>query len=187
MHNPRLAGRYAKSLFDLAVEKGELEPVNRDILYLQSLLKASRELINLLRSPVINPDKKWQIVDSITKDKLSVVTASFLNLMITKGREDVLPEIVDAFINMYNQARGVHRVKMVTAQPVSEEVKQKIIDKFVATTTLQHIELESVVREDIIGGFILEFDNNLVDASILRDLNDIKKQFRENIYIQNIR
>jgi F-type H+-transporting ATPase subunit delta len=187
MHNPRLAGRYAKSLFDLAVEKDQLEPVHQDILYLQTLLKASRELIGLLRSPIINPEKKWQIVSSLTKDKLSVITSSFLHLMVTKGREDVLPEIVGAFIDMYNELKGVHRVKMTTAQPVSDELKQRIIDKFTSTTSLQHIELESVVREELIGGFILEFDNNLVDASVLRDLNDIKKQFRENIYIPNIR
>ena len=50
-----------------------------------------------------------------------------------------------------------------------------------------NVELETVTDERIIGGFKLEFNNNLVDASILRDLNDIKKQFGQNIFVQNIR
>jgi len=52
---------------------------------------------------------------------------------------------------------------------------------------LSNIELETVVNPDLIGGFVLEFNNNLVDASIARDLRDIKKQFRENIYVKQIR
>jgi F-type H+-transporting ATPase subunit delta len=78
-------------------------------------------------------------------------------------------------------------VKLTTAEPVSEELKQSILNKISKDTSIEHIELESVVRNELIGGFILEFDNNMVDASILRDLKDIKKQFQENIYVQQIR
>jgi F-type H+-transporting ATPase subunit delta len=187
MNNPRLAGRYAKSLIDLAIEKDQLEVVYKDMLYLQEVCKSSREFVTILKSPIIKADKKGQILNTITAGKVSLITASFNNLMVTKGREATLPEVVEAFINMYNDIKGIHKVKLTTAQPVSEELKQSIINKFINTTTLQHIELEAVVREELVGGFVLEFNNNLIDASILRDLRDIKKQFTENIYVQNIR
>ncbi len=187
MQNPRLAGRYAKSIIDLAVEKDQLEVVYKDMLYLQSICKSSREFVSLLKSPVIKGDKKQQILDVVTKDKVSVLTASFNELMVKKGREESLPEIVNAFIDMYNNIKGIHKVKLTTAQPVSEELKQRIVDKFTATTSLQHIELEAAVNESLVGGFVLEFNNTLVDASILRDLKDIKKQFMDNSYIQKIR
>ncbi|MEJ7769515.1 MAG: ATP synthase F1 subunit delta [Chitinophagaceae bacterium] len=187
MNNPRLAGRYAKSLIDLATEKDQLEPVYQDMLFLHSICKSSREFVNLLKSPVIKADKKAQIMDAITKDKVGVLTASFNQLMIAKGREETLPEIAEAFIDMYNSIRGIHKVKLTTAQPVSEELKNSIVDKFSIDTPMQQIELEAVVKEELIGGFVLEFNNNLVDASISRDLKDIKKQFSENIYIQKIR
>ena len=187
MNNPRLAGRYAKSLIDLATEKDQLETVYQDMLFLQGICKSSREFVSLLKSPIIKADKKAQILEAITQGKLSVLTASFNHLMITKGREQTLPEIVEAFIDMYNSIKGVHKVKLTTAQPVSEDLKQSIIDKFTASTPLQKIELEAVTREELIGGFMLEFNNNLVDASILRDLKDIKKQFQDNIYVQKIR
>ncbi len=187
MNNPRLAGRYAKSLIDLAVENDQLENVYTDMLYLQKVCNTSREFVNLLRSPVIKADKKAQIMDAVTKDKVNTLTASFNSLMIRKGREQTLPEIITAFINMYNDLKGIHKVKLTTAHPVSEELKQNIVDKFISTTPLQHIELETIVREELVGGFIVEFDNNLVDASILRDLKDLKKQFQDNIYVQKIR
>ena len=187
MQNPRLAGRYAKSIIDLAVEKDQLEVVYKDMLYLQSICKSSREFVNLLKSPIIKGDKKQQILNAVTKDKVGVLTASFNELMIKKGREESLPEIVAAFIDMYNSIRGIHKVKLTTAQAVSEELKQSIVDKFTATTSLQHIELEAVVNEALIGGFVLEFNNTMIDASIQRDLKDIKKQFLDNIYIQKLR
>jgi F-type H+-transporting ATPase subunit delta len=187
MQNPRLAGRYAKSVFDLAIEKDQLDVVYRDMVYLQSICKSSREFVSLLKSPIIKGDKKQQIMDVVTKDKVSVLTASFNELMVKKGREESLPEIVNAFIDMYNNIKGIHKVKLTTAQPVSEELKQRIVDKFTTTTSLQNIELEAAVNESLVGGFVLEFNNTLVDASILRDLKDIKKQFMDNSYIQKIR
>ena len=143
--------------------------------------------MNLLRSPIIKADKKEKILDTITKGKVSALTASFNRLMVQKGREETLPEIVEAFIAMYNDIKGIHKVRLTTAKPVSEELKQSIVKKFTSTTSLQNIELEAVVREELVGGFLLEFDNNLVDASILRDLKDIKKQFQQNVYVHLIR
>ena len=186
MH-PRLSGRYAKSLIDLAQEKNQLEPVYKDMLYLQEVCKLSREFVNQLKSPVIKADKKVHILDAITAGKVTELTAKFNRLLVAKGRESDLPEIVNAFIDMYNTIKGIHKVKLTTAEPVSEELKQSILNKINKDTSIQHIELESVVRSELIGGFILEFDNNMVDASILRDLKDIKKQFQENIYVQQIR
>jgi F-type H+-transporting ATPase subunit delta len=187
MHNPRIAGRYAKSLIDLAVEKKQLEIVYKDMLFLRSTIRSSRDFVNLLKSPVIKADKKDKILEAITKGKVSILTASFNKLMISKGREEYLPEIVEAFITSYNVLKNIHKVRLSTAQPVSEELKKSIISKFMTTTNMLNIELETVVKEELVGGFVLEFNNNLVDASILRDLKDIKKQFQENIFISQLR
>jgi len=187
MPNPRLAGRYAKSLVDLAIERNQLETVYKDMQYLQSVCKSSPEFVNVLRSPVINPDKKQNILSAITDGKVSELTSSFNKLLIRKTREEYIPEIVTAVIGLYNEIKGIHTVKLTTATAISEELKQAIVAKMKAETSLQNIELETSVKEELIGGFVLEFNNNLVDASIERDLRDIKKQFSKNIYIQQIR
>ena len=58
MPNPRLATRYAKSMIDLAIEKGELEKIFADMQWLQQVCKQSKEFTALLRSPIVKPDKK---------------------------------------------------------------------------------------------------------------------------------
>jgi F-type H+-transporting ATPase subunit delta len=187
MPNPRLAGRYAKSLVDLAIEQDQLETVYKDMQYLQSVCKNSPEFVNVMRSPVIRGDKKQNILSAIGDGKISELTASFNKLLINKTREEYIPEIISAVIALYNEIKGIHKVKLTTATALSEELKQSIVGKLKAETSLQNIELETAVKEELIGGFVLEFNNNLVDASIARDLRDIKKQFSQNIYVQQLR
>ena len=87
MTNPRLATRYAKSLITLAIERNVLEATYKDIQFLQSVSKANREFALVLKSPIIAPDKKVAILESVTKGNISELTASFIKLLIKKGRE----------------------------------------------------------------------------------------------------
>ncbi len=187
MQSPRLAGRYAKSLVDLAQEKGQLETVYKDMQYLQQVVKQSREFVTLIKSPVIKGDKKNAILDAVSKDKVSEMTKGFNRLLVLKGREATLPEIVNAFIDQYNTIKGISKVKLTTAVEPSEELMRSIKQKVSVEAGLGQIELETKVDPSIIGGFILEFNNNKVDASIQRDLKDIRKQFLDNHYVQKLR
>lgn len=187
MTNPRLASRYAKSILVLAEEKGQLEAVYADMKYLQAVCRQSAEFVRLLKSPIIKTEKKTAIIEAVTKGKISQISTLFIELLVKKGREDSLPEIVHSFIDQYNEMKGIHRVKLTTAVPVSDGLKEAIIEKTKKEANLPVVELESVVDPGLVGGFILEFNNKLFDASIIRDLRDIKKQFSENVYIQNIR
>lgn len=187
MPNPRLATRYAKSLIDLATERGQLEEVYADMQYLQAVCKSSRDFVNLLRSPVVKADKKESILNAITNGKISALTTAFNKLLVTKSREGDLPEIADAFITQYNTIKGIHKVKLTTAAPVGDDIKGDIVNKVKSATGLANIELETKTDDSLIGGFVLEFNNNLVDASVLRDLKDIKKQFIGNVYEHQIR
>ena len=187
MLNPRLAGRYAKSLIDLATERNELEAVYNDMQYLNAVCKASRPFVALLKSPVIPIDKKSSAVTAVTTGKIGILTATFIQLLINKNREFYLPEIVDAFIDQYNLIKGINKIKLTTATPLSEEVKNEIVNKIKAQTPIEKIELETVINEDLIGGFVLEYNNNLVDASIQRELRDLKSQFDKNVFVQQIR
>lgn len=187
MPNPRLAARYAKSLIDLSTEKGQLEAVYADMKYLEAVCKQSKDFVNLLRSPIIKADKKNAIITAVTKEKVSELTAAFNQLLVKKGRESDLPEIVFAFVNQYNAIKGIYCVKLTTAVEVSEELKKSIELKVQKEKGMGTVELETVTDESLIGGFVLEFNNNLVDASILRDLKDIKKQFSKNLFVQSLR
>ena len=185
--NPRLAARYAKSVLDLAIERGQLDAVYNDMLFLRDVCRASSELVSVLRSPIIKTDKKKKILDAVTAGKISDVTMAFNHLLMSKGREAWLPDIVIAFIDQYKQHLGIQTVKLTTAVPISDAVKQSILDKLKADRKVPQIELNTEVKEELIGGFVLEIGDQLIDTSIAFDLHKIKQQFENNDFIYKIR
>ena len=187
MSNVRLATRYAKSLLDLSKERNEVDKVFADMQWLQFVCKSNRDFINMLRSPVIKTDTKGKIVKAVAGDKISALSNSFIHLLISKGREGALPEIATSFIQQYKDFKKIYPIKLTTASPVSEELKNAIINHIKATTEMQNIELETVVKEDIIGGFVLQAGDKLVDASIAYDLKEIARQFENNDFIYKVR
>ena len=185
--NPRLAGRYAKSILDLSIEKDTLDDVYKDMVLLQTVCRTSRDFVNLLRSPVIPEDKKIKIWDAITTGKISALTTAFFKLLLSKDREANLPEIVTAFIAQYKDHKGIRIVKLTTAAPVGEQVKKAILEKVRGNVTSKEIELDTEVNDALIGGFILEIGDRMIDGSISFELNNIKKQFENNDFIYKIR
>lgn len=187
MPNPRLASRYAKALLDLAVEKNQVEQVYADVQWLQAVCNQSKDFLNLLRSPIIKTDKKQSIVNTVTGGNIGEIVKGFTNLLIAKKREAVLPEILPAFVEQYKKLNNIHSVLLTTAVPVSDAVKTNIINQVKKVTGQEKIELESKVDPSIIGGFVLEMGDKMVDASVSYDLKAIAKQFKNNDFIYKVR
>lgn len=187
MQNPRLASRYAKSLLDLAIEKSQLEQVYADMQWLQAVCKSNRDFVNLLRSPIIKNDAKRKILEAVTAGKISELTSGFNRLLVIKNRERFLPEIITAFIEGYKVHHNIRTVKLTTATPVNDSVKEAIVAQVKKTPGFDKVELEAVVNPDLIGGFVLQAGDRLVDASVAYDLKAIAKQFENNDFIYKIR
>ena len=187
MPNPRLANRYAKSLLDLSIERGQLEQVFADMKWLQSVCKSNPDFVNLLRSPIIKGDKKAKIIDAVTGGRVGELTAAFNRLLVNKNRESHLPEIITAFISQYKQHKNIYTVKLTTAVPVSEELKKTVVDHLRNNSDMKNIELETAVNSDLIGGFVLQAGDKLVDGSVAYDLKTIARQFENNDFIYKVR
>ena len=98
-----------------------------------------------------------------------------------------MPEITHAFIEQYKTFKEIYSIKLTTASPVTEETKTMLIELLRSLTSMKNIELETVVKEEIIGGFILQTSERLADASIAYDLKEISRQFENNDFIYKIR
>jgi len=187
MNNPRLASRYAQSLLDLATEQGSIEAVYADMKWLDSVCKSNPDFLAVLHSPVIKEDKKQIILKAVTDGRISTLSAAFVDLLVRKTRESNLHEIVNAYIDQYNTLNSIQKVKITTASPLTDDLKEAIMANVKSALPTQKFEIETAVKDELIGGFIVETGGQLVDASILRDLKDIQKQFMDNEFIHKIR
>jgi F-type H+-transporting ATPase subunit delta len=180
----KIATRYAKSILDLSIEQGKLELVYNDMHTLQAAAK-NRDLLLFLKSPVIHADKKIAALTAIFNGKVDQLTLAYISLLANKGREGYLPEITAQFIYQYKTLNKITSVKVTTATAMNEslleDLRQKLIASGVAT---DNIEIETAIDNDLIGGFVLEFDNKRYDASVSHKLEELKSQFSKNLYIK---
>lgn len=179
-----LSSRYAKALLDLAVEKEQLEEVNADVRFFNSVCKSVHEFILLLKNPIIHSDKKQKIMELIFKDKFNSITFAFFNLVISKRREAFLSEIASSFIAQYNKIKNITEVTLTTATEADEAVIEKVKQLILQKAKIENIALKTKVDAGIIGGFILNYEDKMYDASIHRQLEILDDNFLENIYIR---
>lgn len=182
----RIATRYAKSLLDLAVEKDKLERVKADVDIFKEAVKV-RDFYLLLKSPIVKADKKMVILHTLFDDKFDRITFEFLNILVRKGREAYLPEIAKEFIDQYRKVKKISVVKVTTAKPLTQQALEAIRQKLLASSaTNDHVEINTEVDPDLIGGFVIEFDDKLYDASVKHKVDQLRKEFKDNLYISQI-
>lgn len=182
----RIANRYAKSLLDLAKEQGKLDRILEDVESFNQVCE-NRDFHLMLKSPIVNTDKKEQIFDKLFTGKYDELTMAFLKILLKKGREPLLADIGKEFVAQYKRYSHISSVKLTTAAKLSDAsintIRQKLID---STATDQKVELETVVNPDLIGGFVVEFEDRLYDASVAHKIALLKKEFKDNLYISQI-
>lgn len=170
------AHRYAKSLLELAREQGVLDGVKSDVDDVRTTLDASKELRLLLKSPIVKADKKAAILRTIFESSVHDLLLRFILLLTRKGREGRMAEILDAFIDRYNDLKGIQRVTVHTATALSDGALNDI--RTLAGTALKgkEVVMESDVDPELIGGFVLRYEDKLLDASVRRQLEIIRNE-----------
>ena len=178
-----LAGiRYAKSLMSLATEKNVLDDVYRDMEVVASTVKENRDLELLLKSPIIKTDKKQSVLNDIFGSKTSELSKMFLTLISNRKREGIIGDIASAFIDLYKRSKNIIVAEVTSAVQLDAAQKEKIINLITGNNSAS-VEVVEKINPDIIGGFVVRVDDKQIDASILRELNDLKQEFSKNPYI----
>jgi len=181
MANKRVAFRYAKALLGLASERNELDLVESELLTINSLLDASRDFKLLLVNPVVKPDKKKSIFQAIFHDGISELTRGFINILVTKGREALLPDIVGEALSQLRLMKNIQTAEVRSATQLEDSTRAKILAE-VAKVHDGEIELNETVDPDLLGGFILKMDDKQIDASLKRQLSKLRRTLTEHDY-----
>ncbi|MEX0968758.1 MAG: ATP synthase F1 subunit delta [Bacteroidia bacterium] len=173
MSQHRISQRYAKALLEFSLEKNELEEIRTDVQDFLKLTRENRDFRLLLESPVIDQDKKKQILNRILEGKINNILLRFIHQVLTKKREELLAGIFNQFLVLYNERMGIAKATLFTAVPIDEKL-HKQISEMLQQGTNRRFELDAQVQEDMIGGFILRYDDKLVDSSIKTRLKELK-------------
>lgn len=178
----RLGKRYAKSILDLALEMQVQDAVKTDMEKIIATLDSSRELRNLVKSPVVKPEKKIAIFRELFQNELSELSRHFLEIITRKGREANLENIARGYLELYRAHQGVARAVVSSAVALNEEQRQKIRTRLKEQTGMD-IEIEEKIDPSLIGGIKLRVGDMQYDGSIASQLKTFQRQFKRNLYV----
>ncbi|MGQ1788277.1 MULTISPECIES: ATP synthase F1 subunit delta [unclassified Saccharicrinis] len=175
MNDSLISVRYAKALFLLSKEKGEVDNVYKDMDMLSDYCKNTEEFNELLSSPAITPGKKKRALKNVFEKHVNQLTMNFLNIMVDNRRESMLASIARNYIDFYKKDKNIKTVSLYTAFELDKEylnTVKDILKKELGTD----IELTVRVRDNLIGGFILMVDGKMMDATVANKLKELKKK-----------
>jgi F-type H+-transporting ATPase subunit delta len=179
MKGSAAARRYAKALMSLSLEKGNLDTIYSDMILIKKTIVENKELRNVLQSPIVKMDSKQSILKAIFTGKVDAMTEGFIDLVAEKGREGKLLLISTAFIDAYKEHKNIAKVEVTSAVALDEGQKKKIIE-MIATQGISNVDMEEKIDPALIGGFIVRFGDQQIDASIVRKFNNLKQELVSN-------
>ena len=184
MNESRISVRYAKALFQSALEKDILDRVNQDMIQVR-VISALPDVKTILSNPVITPSRKTIILHGLFEKDLHQLSMGLIDLAVKNGRERYIPSIARVFIHETKNYKGITESALTTAVKVDPEIKKQVsslIEKLFKT----RVDLKENIDESIIGGFILKVDDNYIDASVRTKLRKIRTELVSGTYEKRI-
>lgn len=181
MSNQRVANRYASALMELTNEQKKPAAIADDLLTVLTTVDESRELRNVLASPIIPKDKKRAIVREVFKKKVGDLVAGYLDVMVAKGRENILHDILKQYFILRDEELGIIRVSVKTSAEFSGK-QEKDLQKQLEAMTKKKAEITFSIDKSIKGGFIARVGDTVLDGSVKRQLEILKLKLKEGSY-----
>lgn len=178
MNDALIPVRYATALYGSGREAGVLPQLYEDMRGIGGICSTEPRFMEILTSPTVRRESKEALVKSLFDGKVSPVTLRFLDTLILRTRQAWLPDIARDFCDLYRQKQHIRSAVLTTAVEVSPERKEEI-RRLLGERYQADIELSSEVRPEIIGGFILNLDGDVYDASIDKALNNLQKELMQ--------
>ncbi|MEE9432276.1 MAG: ATP synthase F1 subunit delta [Melioribacteraceae bacterium] len=179
-----ISTRYANALMEISEEKNSFERTLEDMELVNQTLLNSKDLKNVLQNPIISSDKKSTILEEVFASHISEGVKNFLKLIVNKGRENILLEISNRFLELCDEKLNRTKVQISSAIELSDEQKENIAKKLEEITNKKIIS-EYNIDNSIIGGFKARFGDTIIDASVKHQLELLKKKLFEQNYLSN--
>ncbi|MBF8148976.1 ATP synthase F1 subunit delta [Winogradskyella sp. F6397] len=178
MSGSRAAIRYAKAVLSIATDQKSAEAVNSDMKLIKNTIAESGELNQMLQSPVVRSTDKKEVLLAVFKNA-NDATTNLIDTLIANKRLALLNDVAISYIQLYDELRGSQVATVTTAVPLTEELKTKVLAK-VKELTGKDAEVENIIDENILGGFILRVGDIQYNASIANKLDKLKREFTLN-------
>jgi F-type H+-transporting ATPase subunit delta len=174
-----IARRYAKALFDLAVEGGKVEAWSQSLVELKAVVEGSPELRELLQNPVYTREQRQGLAGRLAQALgLEPQPTSLLALLAERNRLAYLSGIADTFGRLADDKLGRVRARVTSAVPLAEGEATALAARLAGITPGQVI-LERHVDAALLGGAVAQVGSLVYDGSLRAQLEELRRALKD--------
>lgn len=173
MQNAAVARRYARALYELALDKGQVEQVGRELELVVRTLDANRDLRALWEHAEVSARVKLSLVEQTFAGKISDLVKNFVSIVATKRREAHLGAIAQEYTALADEALNRVEVEVRSAAPLSPDTLAQLQNRL-GTRLGKQIKFVTTVDKDLMGGLVVRVGDVLMDGSVRTRLKRIK-------------
>lgn len=170
-----LGSVYAKALLGAAEKAGQAQQVLEELESLvNDVLDKLPQLEAALGSPRLSVEEKTALLDRAFGGRMSATMLHFLKVVARHGRLDAVRAILQAARKLYNQMRGRVEVRVETAYPLSNPLRERIVNRLQQMLG-RELVLTAVVNEDLLGGLVVRIGDTVYDGSLAARLKNMQE------------
>ncbi len=178
MAGARAAIRYAKAVLSLALDQKAADAVNNDMKLIATTIDKNKDLSDALQSPVIPSSVKKSVLLEVFKNS-NKTTLSLIDTLNSNNRINILSDVALKYGQLLDESKGIEIGTVTTAIALTADLEKKVLAK-AKELTGKNVEVENIIDESILGGFILRIGDLQYNASVANQLNKLKREFTLN-------
>jgi len=167
-----ISNRYAKAIFQYALERKEESRLRDELIVLSEQFFAVPALHKVLDDPTVSSAVKMDVLATAVGKNISDTCRQVIRLIVKNGRAHYVQSIALMYDKVYRRAKNKVILKLITTEPASDEMKNKLLG--LVKRNKEEIDFVAKTDESIIGGFILEIEDMRLDACIRNQLNQLR-------------
>lgn len=165
--------QYAKALFDLACESKNENQYLENLKAVYDVINNNENVLKVFNHPQIDLLEKKEMLKNSFSEYVSKEFLHFLYVVLDNNRLNELNDIIDSYQNYLNNYLNLTYVKVYSKYEMSEN-ELNILGKKLENYLNKKVKIENVIKEDLIGGIIIDANGKIIDASIVNQINDLK-------------
>src|SRR5687767_5376915 len=174
------ATRYAKALFDVALQESDPGRIEADLTTIVNAMKEHRDLARAMLSPSVPNTVRVNVVRALAENAgAQPPVAKLLMLLAARGRLELLPDLLEVYRERLLAHRNIARAAVTSAVPLSPE-KMQALERSLAGLTGKQMQLDVAVDPSLIGGVVAKIGGTVHDGSIRTQLEKIRQQLVDN-------
>jgi F-type H+-transporting ATPase subunit delta len=171
----KIAGPYARALFDFSVEKNIMHQITADFQNLEIFLNKSSDFTDYLKNPIVSQAAKREVLTKTLQSQVNTETFKFLMVLLDRNRINLLNSVIAKYLELVYETASIKTIEVLTAFAFTNLQKNTLIQKLKELTNAREIRLVITVDPSLIGGFLIKTESKVIDFTVKNQLQRLAK------------